>query len=120
MSTLLDVKLDPALAFIYQLVTEKSFSNRDAYEKYIERMIKYAKVEQVRLPESNIYTRLTPEKYTTWVDDMFMGIPFLIQASQYVGTPEERKLFLDDAANQAVLFNDQVWDKDANLYMHAK
>ncbi len=119
-SPLLDFTLAPALPFIYKLRTEKSFSNRDAYEKYIERMIKYAKVEQVRLPESNIYTRLTPEKYTTWVDDMFMGIPFLIQASQYVGTPEERKLFLDDAANQAVLFNDQVWDKDANLYMHAK
>jgi unsaturated rhamnogalacturonyl hydrolase len=43
-------------------------------------MLKYAKDEQVRFPGSNIYTRLTPEKYTTWVDDMFMGIPFLMQA----------------------------------------
>jgi rhamnogalacturonyl hydrolase YesR len=51
---------------------------------------------------------------------MFMGIPFLIQAAQYAKTPEERKHFLDDAANQAVRFNEQVWNKEANLYMHAK
>jgi rhamnogalacturonyl hydrolase YesR len=119
-SPLLDFTLAPALPFIYKLRKENSFANREAYEKYISRMLKYAKDEQVRFPESNIYTRLTPEKYTTWVDDMFMGIPFLIQAAQYASTPEEKKLFLDDAANQAVRFNEQVWDEEANLYMHAK
>ncbi len=119
-SPLLDFTLAPALPFIYKLRKEPTFSNREAYEKYIGRMMKYAKDEQVRFPGSNIYTRLTPEKYTTWVDDMFMGIPFLIQAAQYASTPEEKKLYLDDAANQTLKFNDQVWDKEANLYMHAK
>jgi rhamnogalacturonyl hydrolase YesR len=119
-SPLLDFTLAPALPFIYKLRKEGSFEKREAYEKYIDRMFNYAKNEQVRFPGSNIYTRVTPEKYTTWVDDMFMGIPFLIQASQFAKTPEERKLFLDDAANQAVRFNEQVWDKEANLYMHAK
>jgi len=119
-SPLLDFTLAPALPFIYKLRKENSFANREAYEKYISRMLKYAKDEQIRFPGSNIYTRLTPEKYTTWVDDMFMGIPFLIQAAQYASTPEEKKLFLDDAANQAVRFNEQVWNKEANLYMHAK
>ncbi len=119
-SPLLDFTLAPALPFIYKLRKDPTFSNREAYEKYIGRMLKYAKDGQVRFPGSNIYTRLTPEKYTTWVDDMFMGIPFLVQASQYASTPEEKKLYLDDAANQAVKFNEQVWDKEANLYMHAK
>ncbi|HWR99977.1 MAG TPA: glycoside hydrolase family 88 protein, partial [Prolixibacteraceae bacterium] len=119
-SPLLDFTLAPALPFIYKLRKEPSFGNRDLYIKYIDRMMKYAKDEQVRFPGSNIYTRLTPEKYTTWVDDMFMGIPFLVQAAQYASTPEERKQFLDDAANQAVRFNEQVWDKEARLYMHAK
>ncbi len=119
-SPLLDFTLAPALPFIYKLRKEESFANREAYEKYISRMMKYAKDEQVRFPGSNIYTRLTPEKYTTWVDDMFMGIPFLVQAAQYAHSPEERKLFLDDAANQAVRFNEQVWNSEANLYMHAK
>jgi len=119
-SPLLDFTLAPALPFIYKLRKDPSFSNREAYVKYIDRMVKYAKVEQVRFPGLNIYTRLTPEKYTTWVDDMFMGIPFLVQASQYASSPEERKRLLDDAASQAVKFNDQVWDKEAKLYMHAK
>ena len=39
------------------------------------------------------YTRDTPEKYTVWVDDMFMGIPFLIQAGLYSDSPELRKYF---------------------------
>jgi rhamnogalacturonyl hydrolase YesR len=82
-------------------------------------MIKYARFEQVRLPESKIYTRLTPEKYTTWVDDMYMGIPFLMQAALYSKDETVRKQLFDDAANQILLFNDQVWDKDAKLYMHA-
>jgi len=50
---------------------------------------------------------------------MFMGIPFLIQASQYSHDPATRKVFLDDAANQILDFNTQVWDSSANLYMHA-
>jgi rhamnogalacturonyl hydrolase YesR len=119
-SPLLDFTLAPALPFIYKLRKEESFANRDDYQQYIDRMLKYAKDEQVRFPGSNIFTRLTPEKYTTWVDDMFMGIPFLVQAAQYASTPEEKKLFLDDAANQAVRFNEQVWDKDVNLYVHAR
>lgn len=119
-SPLLDFTLAPSLPFIYRLRKEPVFPNREAYEKYISRMIRYATKEQVRFPGTNIFTRLTPEKYTTWVDDMFMGIPFLIQAAQYVSSAEEKKAFLDDAASQIIHFNEQVWDKDANLYMHAK
>ncbi len=119
-SPLLDFTLAPALPFIYKLRKEPTFHNREKYQEYIGRMLKYSQDEQVRFPGSKIYTRLTPEQYTTWVDDMFMGIPFLVQAAQYAPTPQERKVFLDDAANQAVRFNDQVWDKEAKLYMHAK
>jgi rhamnogalacturonyl hydrolase YesR len=119
-SPLLDFTLAPSLPFIYKLRKESAFSNRNAYVQYIDRMLKYAAEEQVRLPNSGIYTRLTPEKYTTWVDDMFMGIPFLMQAALYVNIPEAKKRFMDDAASQTLNFNDQVWDKEANLYMHAK
>jgi rhamnogalacturonyl hydrolase YesR len=119
-SPLLDFTLAPSLPFIYRLNNEKSFENRELYVRHIDRMLKYAKEEQVRLPGSGIFTRLSPEKYTTWVDDMFMGIPFLLQASGYATSPEEKKAFLDDAANQTVKFLDQVWDREASLYMHAR
>ncbi len=68
---------------------------------------------------SSIYTRVTPEEYTTWVDDMFMGIPFLVQASLYAKDEIARKSFLEDAASQVLDFIPQVFDKQANLYMHA-
>jgi hypothetical protein len=52
-------------------------------------MMCYARDGQVRLPGYGIFTRTTPVEYTTWVDDMFMGIPFLVQASQYCSDPAE-------------------------------
>ena len=117
---LLDFTLAPALPFIYRLRKSPDFSNREAYVAYIENIIRYAREEQVRLPEHNIYTRTTPVKYTTWVDDMFMGIPFLVQAALYAETPGEQQAFWDDAASQTLEFNSQVWDEEAQLYMHAR
>lgn len=116
---LLDFTLAPALPFIYKLRTQGDFKNREVYESFINEMMKYAREEQIRLPGSSIYTRVTPEEYTTWVDDMFMGIPFLVQASLYAKDEITRKSFLEDAASQVLDFIPQVFDKQANLYMHA-
>lgn len=112
---LLDFTLAPSIPFIYRLTKEASFPARQEYEKFIERMIRYGENEQIRLPGSNIYTRLTPEVYTTWVDDMYMGIPFLVQAYLYTG----KEKYIQDAARQIAGFNGQVWDSEAKLYMHA-
>jgi rhamnogalacturonyl hydrolase YesR len=117
---LLDFTLAPSLPFIYRLRTEREFANRPAYEKWIVRMLEYARHEQIRLPGSGIYTRTTPVKYTTWVDDMFMGIPFLVQAALFSDDEKLRHEIFDDAANQALGFNSQVWDADAQLYLHAR
>jgi rhamnogalacturonyl hydrolase YesR len=117
---LLDFTLAPALPIIYRLRQESDFPGRVRYVQFIERMIHYAQHEQVRLPGVQIYTRTTPEKYTTWVDDMFMGIPFLVQAAQYVTDPHLSHSLLDDAAEQIIGFNTQVWDQEAGLYHHAR
>jgi rhamnogalacturonyl hydrolase YesR len=116
---LLDFTLAPSLPFIYRLRKEKDFPLRAEYVRFIDEMIKYARTEQIRFPGSNIYTRITPQKYTTWVDDMFMGIPFLVQASQYMPNPQDRSFFINDAALMVLNFRNFVWDKEANLYMHA-
>lgn len=116
---LLDFTLAPALPFIYRLRKEGAFTNRELYSGYIAQMLAYAKEGQIRLPGSCIYTRTTPVKHTTWVDDMFMGIPFLVQASQYASSAEERQAFLEDAAQQTLAFTAEVWDEAAELYMHA-
>lgn len=116
---LLDFTLAPALPFIYKLQKEKDFPMEQEYNKFVEEMIKYARTEQLRFPGSNIYTRTTPQKYTTWVDDMFMGIPFLVQASKFSKTKKDKESFMNDAALMVLNFNKFVWDKSANLYMHA-
>lgn len=116
---LLDFTLAPSLPFIYRLRMEKDFSMEKEYRKYVEGMLHYARSEQIRYPGSNIYTRTTPKKYTTWVDDMFMGIPFLVQASKYSTKKEDKEFFINDAALMVLNFRKFVWDKEANLYMHA-
>jgi rhamnogalacturonyl hydrolase YesR len=117
---LLDFTLAPSLPFIYRLRQEPAFAKRAMYADWVGRMLKYAREEQVRLPGIGIYTRTTPVKYTTWVDDMFMGIPFLVQAALYANDEKSRRAFFDDAASQTLAFNSQVWDADAELYMHAR
>ncbi len=119
-SPLLDFTLAPSLPFLHRLREESAFPNRPLYQKWISRMVEYARHGQVRLPGSGIYTRLTPVEFTTWVDDMFMGIPFLVHASRWVGDPELARELLDDAARQALAFNHEVWDEEAELYMHTR
>ncbi len=116
---LLDFTLAPSLPFIYRLRREKGFPLEKEYKTLVDNMIHYARKEQIRFPGSNIYTRTTPQKYTTWVDDMFMGIPFLVQASKYAKTKSDRDSLINDAALMVLNFRKFVWDKDVNLYMHA-
>lgn len=117
---LLDFKLAPSLPFIYRLRKEASFVNRAEYLSFIDSMLVYAKEKQIRLPGYSLFTRVTPQKYTTWVDDMFMGIPFLIQAALFSNTDADREYYFNDAANQILDFNKIVWDETADLYVHAR
>lgn len=117
---LLDFTLAPSLPFINRLRQEQDFPGKDRYIQFVERMIRYSRDEQVRLPGHGIFTRTTPIQYTTWADDMFMGIPFLVQASLYSHSEADRAAFMNDAAHQVLEFNSQVWDSDAELYMHAR
>lgn len=119
-SSLLDFTLAPSLPFLYRLKTDGSFTNRDAYEHYISRMIDYAEHKQLRLPGSGIFTRVTPHQYTTWTDDMFMGIPFLVKAAHYVKDTAMSNRLLWDAASQVINFSREVWDDKAGLYYHAR
>jgi unsaturated rhamnogalacturonyl hydrolase len=118
---LLDFTLAPALPFVYRLRRDaSSFHNKKGYQNFVDSMIQYALVGQIRLPGAGIYTRTTPQTYTTWVDDMFMGIPFLVQASMLEGNPSRSRTLLNDAASQVIGFNKQVFDENSNLYVHAK
>jgi rhamnogalacturonyl hydrolase YesR len=115
---LLDFTTAPSLPIIYRLIREEDFEGRDAYADFISGMNTYVSEEQVRLPDGT-FTRETPEKYTTWVDDMFMGIPYLLHAAKLTDDPKEKQRFFDDAANQVLGFHKRLYDPEANLYSHA-
>jgi rhamnogalacturonyl hydrolase YesR len=102
------------------MMHEPSFPGRPQYKEHLDRMLDYALNKQVRLPGSNIFTRITPEVYTTWVDDMFMGLPFLAMYARYTNDTSLKRRLLDDAVHQVFGFRQQVWNADAQLFMHAR
>lgn len=116
---LLDFTAAPALPFIYRLNKEKRFANRAAYTSFVQQISDYVIKKQIRLPEGN-FTRETPRRFTTWTDDMFMGIPFMVQAALAAPDQNKKAALLNDAARQVLAFNKQVFDTVANLYRHAQ
>ncbi|WEK34869.1 MAG: glycoside hydrolase family 88 protein [Candidatus Pseudobacter hemicellulosilyticus] len=117
---LLDFTAAPALPFIYRINRDKQFSNRSAYVQFVSGIKDYVLKEQIRLPDGGNFTRETPRKYTTWVDDMFMSIPFIVQAALGAPSAREKDSLLNEAARQVLAFNEQVFDKTVNLYRHAR
>lgn len=116
---LLDFTTAPALPFTDRVIHDKDYPTQKETQQYVDRIIDYALHEQVRL-EDGTFTRETPKKYTTWVDDMFMGIPFLVHASRAASKPATKKALVDEAYQQVIGFHEQVWDKEAQLYHHAQ
>lgn len=116
---LLDFTAAPALPFIDRLNRHPQFANRAAYETFVATIKEYVLKKQIRLPDGN-FARETPRRYTTWVDDMFMGIPFIVQAALGARDAKEKATLLDEAARQVLAFNKQVFDTTANLYRHAR
>ena len=116
---LLDFTTAPTLPFAQRLLLEQKFGNRFIYQQRVDSIANYALHQQVRLADGT-FTRLTPEKYTTWVDDMFMGIPFLVYASQATSNITIANQLRYEAIKQIINFNKNVYDKSANLYYHAQ
>ena len=116
---LLDFTSAPAMPFLYKLITEKNFAERDAYNNFFQQIKQYIFKQQIRLPGGN-FTRETPEKYTTWVDDMFMGLPFVTHCAAETNDPKEKRKYQDDAAKQVLAFADVLFDKKDSLFHHAR
>lgn len=116
---MLDFTAAPALPLTYQLEHNKTLINKKEYEDFYNEIKEYVVNKQTRLPEGN-FTRNMPHKYTTWADDMYMGIPFIVHASLLAKDEAEKKHLMDDAVNQIFAFNNQVWDTEFNLYRQSQ
>ena len=118
-SRMLDFSGAPGLIYTYFLLNKKDFAGRSSYDSLYQDIKHYVVNEQVRLPDGT-FTRNTPHQYTTWTDDMYMGIPFLVYSSLLANDPLEKKSLMDDAVNQIFTFNKQVWDAEHSLYRQAQ
>jgi unsaturated rhamnogalacturonyl hydrolase len=116
---LLDFTSAPAMPFLYTLINEASFKERAAYNAFFQQIKNYIFNQQIRLPQGN-FTRETPEKFTTWVDDMFMGLPFVIHCAAETKDANEKKKYQDDAAKQVLAFANILLDTKDSLFHHAK
>ncbi|MEM6380824.1 MAG: glycoside hydrolase family 88 protein, partial [Bacteroidota bacterium] len=116
---LLDFTLAPSMPYIYRLIQDKSFANRTVYEDWVAEISDYALNEQIRSPEGH-YWRYTPKEYTTWTDDMFMGLPYLMHMAELTDDAALKQRLYDDASSQVFAFNAQTWNEEDQLYQHAQ
>lgn len=116
---LLDFTLAPSIPYIYRLIADQEFEDRDRYEAWVKRMNEYALEEQIRSPEGHFW-RYTPKEYTTWTDDMFMGLPYLMHMAELTEDEQLKQQIYDDASSQVFAFNAQTWNKKERLYQHAQ
>jgi len=115
---MLDYTTAPSLPFITRLVYEKEFDKRVEYKQYAEKIMYYIMNEQFRLPDGVLARKYTASP-SVWVDDMFMGLPYMLFSAEYVNNPAVKQKIYDDVSNQVIQFNKYLYDKDIMLYHQA-
>jgi len=83
------------------------------YRAYIDSAAKYILTRQYRL-EDGTFVRPFPQKWTLWVDDLYMSVSFLARMGEL--THEER--YFDDAARQVVNFHKYLFNENVGLMHH--
>jgi unsaturated rhamnogalacturonyl hydrolase len=86
----------------------------------IERVADWIAVKQDRLPDGTFWRPRSKDENgawppgTIWVDDLYMGCPYLVRWSQYTGDARH----LTDAAQQIITMASRLQDTDG-LWFHA-
>ena len=115
---MLDYTTAPAMPLLTRLVYEKEFENRKEYVSFAEAIIDYASNKQFRMP-NGVFAREYTIDPTVWADDMFIGIPWLLYAAEYIEDPVQKKKYHDDAASQILGFSKYLFDEDEKLFRQA-
>ncbi len=116
---LLDYTSAPLLAYAEILLDSEPENRRQEYLDLFHKMEEYLDNKQTRT-EDGVFDRINPRKYTVWVDDMYMALPFYVRAAELAGNSDERAGRLDMAAKMVFLFNDYLFHDDIGLYQHAQ
>lgn len=116
---LLDYTSAPLLPYAEVLLNTEPAKRKPEYMALFNEMQDYLDHVQTRTPEGN-FNRINPVKYTVWVDDMYMALPFLVQSSRLADNKEEKMKRLNEAAEMVFAFNKYVYHPEVRLYQHAQ
>lgn len=83
-------------------------------QKYIDNLADFISNDQYRLADGTI-ARKEPYESTLWLDDLYMGVPALVQL--YLLTNDS--FYLEDAVRQILQFSERMFVLKENLYMHS-
>lgn len=83
------------------------------YRAYIDSAADYILRRQHRL-EDGTFVRPFPQKWTLWVDDLYMSVSFLARMGEL--THEDQ--YFDDAARQVINFHKHLFNENTGLMHH--
>ncbi|MGA9365531.1 MAG: glycoside hydrolase family 88 protein [Bacteroidota bacterium] len=83
------------------------------YRPHIDSVANFILERQDRLEDSTL-VRPFPQKWTIWVDDLYMSVAFLARMGEL--THEGR--YFDDAARQVINFHKHLFDENMGLMHH--
>lgn len=102
-------------ALIKTYMKDKTLSKERKLEylKLINRTAEFVSKEQFRLKDGTL-ARNRPQYESVWADDMYMGIPFLVNMGKLTGDTK----YYDDAVKQVLQISDRLFIKEKGLFDH--
>lgn len=102
-------------AMIKTYLKDKTLSKerKIEYLKLINRTAEFVSNEQFRLKDGTL-ARNRPQYQSVWADDMYMGIPFLVNMGKLTGNTK----YYDDAVKQVLQISDRLFIPEKGLFDH--
>ncbi len=79
----------------------------------IDLFINYITKKEYRLKDGTL-ARNRPLKNTLWLDDLYMGVPAIVQMGKLTGD----KKYYDEAVKQVKQFSARMFNKELGIFMH--
>lgn len=109
--------LDDAGAVCAAMIKAKVDDNSLPVENLIENYMDFILHKEYRLADGTL-ARTRPQYNTLWLDDMFMGIPPIVQFARLQTDKKQRDYYLAEAVRQIFQFADRMWVPEKRLFRH--
>ncbi len=105
--------LDDTGAMTAAMIKAKRANSPADLKIIIDAGIEHIMNKQYRLKDGAL-ARNRPLANTLWLDDMFMSLPALVQMGKMKGD----KKYFDEATKQVLLFEEKMFNREKNVFMH--